>query len=360
MRISLLFIVFLFLFLSCGNSEKSEPTDKTSDNDVSDVQNDSVAEEDSQVDDSSFNDDGNDIEIEDAATDDNSVEFDEVADEVEDEDVPDIETDDSDSDSAITIPHCVDGECLVPEGSFMMGCTDEMNNEMYKYCEDNAKPYHEVYLSEYKIDEYEVTISQYQKCIDAGACIDQKGGTYYYVAYDLNDCLLGNPDADPDMPMNCVSWDGAKQYCEWLGKRLPTEAEWEKAARGTDGRVFPWGNIGSCDKAAVLGFADEDLVWDFCEKSKILPVGSKPAGMSPYGAHDMAGNVLEWVDDFYGEDYYEDSPKDNPQGPEHGDYFDYHIILRGGAFDYSDGSAKVFYRFLDDSMNRSWGFRCVK
>lgn len=358
MRILAAGLAFAFFIVSCSNLGKSEISDDTSDSEVSDVQNDSVAEEDSQVDESAFNDDGNNIEIEDAA-DDSSVESDEVA----DEDVPDKETDDSDADSAITIPYCVDGECLVPEGSFMMGCTDEMNNELYEYCKDNAKPYHEVYLSEYKIDEYEVTISQYQKCIDAGACVKRVGDDYYYLTYETyfeDGCLLGDPKADPDMPMSCVSWEGAKQYCEWLGKRLPTEAEWEKAARGTDERVFPWGNIGSCDKAVFGGYTDEDLVLSFCEGDEPFPVGSKPAGMSPYGAHDMAGNVFEWVNDFYGEDYYENSPKYNPRGPEHGDYYDYHIIVRGGGFGYLDSEAKVFVRFLDGSMNQRYGFRCVR
>lgn len=296
-----------------------------------------------------------------AATDDNSVESDEVADEVEDEDVPDIEINDSDADSAITIPHCVDGECLVPEGSFMMGCTDEMNVEGYEDCKLPAKPYHEVYLSEYKIDEYEVTISQYQKCIDAGVCIDHEGDTYYYLTYETyfeDGCLLGDPKSDPDMPMNCVSWEGAKQYCEWLGKKLPTEAQWEKAARGTDGRVFPWGNIGSCDKAIFVGYTDEDLVFSFCEGNKPFPVGSKPAGMSPYGAYDMAGNVFEWVNDIYSENYYDNSPKENPQGPESGQF----QILRGGGFGYTDSDAKVFVRFGDYGtlISERLGFRCVR
>jgi len=219
MRISLLFIVFLFLFLSCGNSEKSEPTDNTSDNEVSDVFNDVDKDENVKIDDNGFNDD--------------------VVDDVSDEEI-----DDSDTDSAIEIPYCVDGECLVPEGSFMMGCTEEMDKD----CEPNANNYHEVYLSEYKIDEYEVTITQYKECVDSGACVKLKDGVYYYLTYKTyfeRGCLLGDPDVDPNLPMNCVSWGGAKQYCEWLGKRLPTEAEWEKAARGTDGRVFPWGNAGS-------------------------------------------------------------------------------------------------------------------
>ena len=151
---------------------------------------------------------------------------------------------------------------------------------------DDEKPVHAVYLDAFWIDKYEVTNAQYKKCVDWGYCVaPQKNSS-------TRDSYYGNPQYE-SYPV-IVSWDQAKNFCTRAGKRLPTEAECEKAARGTGERIYPWGD--TFDKNLVnslhRGFGDT------------MPVGSFPNGASPYGVMDMAGNVSEWVADFYSSDYY--------------------------------------------------------
>ncbi len=168
-------------------------------------------------------------------------------------------------------------------------------------------PQHTVYLDAYSIDKYEVANARYQACVDAGGCTaphdpSSATRTSYY----------GNPDY-AGYPVINVDWGQAETFCAWEGKRLPSEAEWEKAARGTDGRIYPWGNQNpTCDLAngVVQG---KRCVGD------TSPVGSYAAGASPYGVMDMAGNVWEWVNDWYDENYYSHSPASNPPGPATGD-----------------------------------------
>lgn len=172
---------------------------------------------------------------------------------------------------------CDDEMCHVPEGTFWMGCNEEVD----PLCEEDEHPYHEVYLDAFLIDRLETTQEEYFECILAGVC--------EVPPYDFD------PESYPNYPVLRTIWDNANTYCTWRSKRLCTEAEWEKAARGVDGRRYPWGNEpATCDRAVRSG----------CDHEDAIPPGSLPAGQSPYGVQDMAGNVWEWVTDLYDPDYY--------------------------------------------------------
>lgn len=208
----------------------------------------------------------------------------------------------------------------IPAGEFQMGSENGYDGE---------KPVHTVYLDEYQIGRYEVTNRQYNNCRQAGVC-DRVG-----VATNLNH------------PVTYVSWRGAKTYCEWVGGRLPTEAEWEKAARGTDGRTYPWGEGIDCDKANYGGCT-----------SDTSPVGSYEAGQSPYGLFDMAGNVWEWVSDWYDDTYYQNSPSKNPMGPDSG----IRRALRGGSWQDDEYDIRSSHRnlLIVDAYVNIIGFRCAR
>lgn len=227
----------------------------------------------------------------------------------------DTETPDMDHDSG-TPSDMMD----VPAGEFWMGCNEAVDTR----CEYNEYPYHAVVLTDYKIDKYEVTVAQYQQCISSGACNWTEN--HYTTNTDISLCNLGATGKEHH-PMNCVSWYGANAYCQWIGRRLPTEAEWEKAARGADGRKYPWGNTPtvSCDYAVM---DDPNAGGYGCGTDGTMPVGSKPNGASPYGVYDMIGNVDEWVNDWHDDTYYASSPTNNPTGPETGTSG----ILRGGSW----------------------------
>ncbi|MDD5222456.1 MAG: formylglycine-generating enzyme family protein [bacterium] len=230
----------------------------------------------------------------------------------------------------------------IPTGEFMMGCNSSVDNQ----CGDDGKPYHQVTLDAYYIDKYEVTVAEYQKCVNTLKCDAPKSKS------DNQYCNWGYSDRG-NHPVNCVDWHDANNYCEWAGKRLPTEAEWEKAARGTDGRKYPWGNeTANCDYM-VIGYGGNG-----CGKDSTWPVGSKPKGASPYGVMDMAGNVWEWVSDWYDSGYYGKSPSRNPQGPSSGSS----RVIRGGSWNYGTGSLRASGRgstrwaYRGDNL----GFRCVR
>lgn len=244
----------------------------------------------------------------------------------------------------------------VAAGAFHMGCNEVFDAE----CGSDEFPYHSVTLTAYKIDKYEVTAGEYQKCVDAGDCNNKKQSEPHYATHsDSSTCNLGM-DGKEDHPINCVTWYGAKAYCEWAGKKLPTEAQWEKAARGTDGRRYPWGNEPgiSCNYAVMY---DSKFGGNGCGTRGTMPVGSKEAGKSPYGAYDMVGNVWEWVSDWYGETYYETTPESNPAGPESGTG---HVFRGGSWYGRNDGGVDLRASARDDTQPDHWGsnggFRCVK
>lgn len=207
----------------------------------------------------------------------------------------------------------------VPEGDFLMG-----SREDDPMAGIDEKPQRTVHLDAFWIDQTEVTNKRYQQCVEAGACTPP-GNT----ASNTRKYYYGNPEYD-SYPVMHVTWYQADEYCRWAGRRLPTEAEWEKAARGTDGRQWPWGN--EEPEATRLNY--KVSVRDTTE------VGSYPAGASPYGALDMAGNLFEWVQDWYARDYYKKGPSDNPQGPDSGA----DKVLRGGSWVSPDNKVRCAFR----------------
>jgi formylglycine-generating enzyme required for sulfatase activity len=234
----------------------------------------------------------------------------------------------------------LEGMVRVPEGEFTMGSGVE-----------NEQPIRQVTVDAFFIDETEVTVAAYAECVATGSCDSMEPPPTEELLY-YNYGVAGREDH----PINGVSWDGAHAYCAWVDgetKRLPTEAEWEKAARGTDARTYPWGEDDpSCDFAVM-----EDMTGKGCGMDSTLPIGSKPMGASPYGALDMAGNVGEWVSDWDGD--YDPGDVDNPTGPEIGRQ----RVLRGGNWYYSVvGSFRVTYRNpVDPAFDHyTVGFRCAK
>ena len=214
--------------------------------------------------------------------------------------------------------------------------------------EDEEHPQHTVSLDAFWIDRYEVTNDQYRAFVEA---------TGNRVPYDWQKGEI--PAGKQDHPVVRVSWEDAQAYCQWAGARLPTEAEWEKGARGTDARQYPWGNtfdgsrLNFCDRNCEFDWKDTDVDDGY---ARTAPVGSFPAGASPYGALDMAGNVWEWVADWYDGDYYRRSPGSNPAGPDSGGY----RVLRGGSWSSYPGRARSAYRDWIGPGCTLWdfGFRC--
>ena len=246
----------------------------------------------------------------------------------------------------------------VPAGEFTMGSTNKQTAAVlrewthdlkdYQFVLDAEKPQRKVYLDGYWMYKCEVTVAQYRKFCEA---TERK-----------------MPDAPSwgwkeDHPMVMVIWQDSADYAKWSGVSLPTDAQWEKAARGTDGRIYPWGNSWDLNKCIT-----------YPDGGSTDPVGSHPEGTSPYGCMDMAGNVQEWCADWYDPNYYKNAPTRNPKGPSRAAKFTMmptgHAgegsgarVSRGGSWDYgSYDSFRCASRNYSASTGRSHarGFRCAK
>ncbi|MCP9455960.1 MAG: formylglycine-generating enzyme family protein, partial [Nitrospira sp.] len=183
---------------------------------------------------------------------------------------------------------------IIPAGEFLMGSPEGQGRP-------DEWPQRSVYLDAFEIDQVEVTNERYMRFVKATG--------HRPPPNPYGEGLLQSIKGLEQLPVVQTTWYDAVAYCTWAQKRLPTEAEWEKAARGTDGRLYPWGNDPPTPQRANF-----DREWD--HERTLYPVGSLPDGDSPYGVKDMAGNAREWVADWYDAEYYAQAPDRNPQGPE--------------------------------------------
>jgi len=226
----------------------------------------------------------------------------------------------------------IDGmlQVYVPEGDFIMGSVHNHNFP--------DTPQHTVYLDAFWMDRVEVTNAMYLICLKANNC-----------TVPVSDNIRYDNWIYRDHPIVYITWFQAKVYCEWAGRRLPTEAEWEKAARGTDGRTYPWGDAKPTPRLANF---NEALIGETVSSYRY------PLGASPYDVLNMAGNVREWVADWYDPDYYSYSPSANPTGPETGT----ERSLRSGS--YNEGKGEIVstgrLRHEPESAGLSRGFRCAQ
>lgn len=235
---------------------------------------------------------------------------------------------------------------LIPAGWFLMGTNEgdaiEMESKFgwkREWLADEMPP-HRVYLDAFYIDETPVTNAEYKRFLDANPRV--AAPSHWDARQRTHAASAG------DHPIVCVSWEEANAYAVWAGKHLPTEAEWEKTARGADGRLFPWGNRVD---AARFNSREPKL-------GGTTPVTKyTPQGNSPYGVMDMIGNVWEWCADWYDAEYYKVSPDRNPKGAASGDW----RVLRGGAWDAASDCARCASRdYITPELGYNVvGFRCA-
>ena len=219
---------------------------------------------------------------------------------------------------------------LVPAGDFTMG-SDEGD--------DDEQPIHRVFLDNFYMDTFEVTNGRFAKFVAA----IQSEPPWGFADQET-------PVVQAERPVRWVNWMEATGYCLWAGKRLPTEAEWEKAARGTDGRTYPWGNDPPTAAHAVFGLTEG--------AETVSPIGNRDKGSSPYGVHDLAGNLYEWVTDWYDEEFYTTNPPRNPRGPVEGTT----KVQRGGSYINNPYRLRSSFRTKGDPTEHDphVGFRCAQ
>lgn len=221
----------------------------------------------------------------------------------------------------------------IPAGEFLRGSDRRIDPD----ARDNETPQRRIYLPAYEITRVPVTNAQYKVFVEATGHNAPK----HWVKGQI-------PQGTMNHPVVCVTWHDAVTFCRSVIAHLPTEAEWEKAARGTDGRIYPWGNNGP-DKTLTV-YYDEAIPAE-------TPVGSYPAGASPYGVRDMGGLVWEWINDWYQSDYYAVSPSNDPRGPAKGTT----RVLRGGSMLTWDSLRSAYRHHYDpDSWSHNGGFRCAR
>jgi len=260
---------------------------------------------------------------------------------------------------------------IVPAGEFLMGSPAGSDGF------DDEQPQRRVFVGAFWIDRHEVTNTNYLSFMQATEHRVPQNANPAATLWENNKPLPGNENH----PVVNISWDDAVAYCRWLGKRLPTEAEWEKAARGADGRRYPWGNEWDYSKANSASYwtgrtvefasaAEWEAFWIKGEGARIskekgikgevltVPVGSFPQGASPYGLFDMAGNAGEWVQDWFDPNYYKSAPLSDPSGPDKGAV----KAMRGGSWLKPALSLRTSDRDWGtmDSRPSGTGFRCAK
>lgn len=220
---------------------------------------------------------------------------------------------------------------VVAAGEFVMGSVTGDADE---------QPVRRIYLDVFFMDLYQVSVGHYAKFLEATSQAAPP------------DWSIMNKARHQNRPVVNVDWADANAYCTWAGKRMPTEAEWEKAARGTDGRTYPWGN------ELPTGFRANSMREKWSNHWVVMPVGMYEGGKSPYGLYDMAGNVWEWVSDWYAFDYYGSSPSQNPVGPPMGES----KVIRGGSWGSGPKDLRSADRdtHLPSARGLGTGFRCAK
>lgn len=222
---------------------------------------------------------------------------------------------------------------LIPSGEFTMGSPEGIGQA-------DERPAHKVYLDAYYMDRYEVTGKDFEKYLDANP--------------DQHPTITGWWDRKvrPDMadkPVFGLRWERCRNYCLWRGKRLPTEAEWERAATGLTSRLHPWGNEPASQKKGNFGRCCFIMNGDILRKA-----GSYEAGKTPEGVYDMGGNIAEWVYDWYDKNYYQSSPYENPKGPERGKRH----TIRGGAWNSVADYMRSGNRYGHDDAKDFYGIGC--